>query len=163
MKKLIGFIAFICFPFIGIAQIDSTLLYLRFPNVPPFSIINVADSSKFTKENLAKKKATLIIIFSPDCDHCQYETKELTKHIALFKKAQIILASPKGYTEVKKFYEDYNISQHPNIIMGTDPSYFFGTFFKVRSFPSIFLYDKKGKFVKSFDGNTSVQQIAEFL
>lgn len=73
------------------------------------------------------------------------------------------MASPKGYAEVRKFYEDYHIAQHPNIVMGTDPSYFFGTFFKVRSFPSIFLYDKKGKFVQSFDSNTSVQQIADFL
>ncbi|MEI8060067.1 MAG: hypothetical protein WCG67_07920, partial [Ferruginibacter sp.] len=59
------------------AQEDSSLIYKRFPIVPSFKLINVADSSIFTKNNLKKKKATIIIMFSPDCEHCQAETKEL--------------------------------------------------------------------------------------
>lgn len=145
------------------AQADSTLIYLRFPTVPPFSIIKVPDSTRFTKDNLQKKKATVIIIFSPDCDHCQHATKELTANIGLFKKAQILMASSLEYSYLKKFYEEYKIAEHPNIIMGRDPSYFFGTFFRVRSFPAIFVYDKKGNFIQSFDGSVPVEKIAEVL
>lgn len=145
------------------AQADSTLIYLRFPTVPPFSIIKVPDSTRFTKDNLQKKKATVIIIFSPDCDHCQHATKELTANIGLFKKAQIVMASSLEYSYLKKFYEEYKIAEHPNIIMGRDPSYFFGTFFRVRSFPAIFVYDKKGNFIQSFDGSVPVEKIAEVL
>lgn len=64
---------------------------------------------------------------------------------------------------LKKFYEEYKIADHPNIIMGRDPAYFLGTFYQVRSFPAIFLYDKKGNFVKAFDGPVPVQKIAAFL
>jgi thioredoxin-related protein len=145
------------------AQADSTLVYLRFPTVPPFNIIKVPDSSHFTKDDLSKKKATIIIIFSPDCDHCQHATKELTANIKLFKKAQIIMASPLEYSYLKKFYEEYKIADHPNIIVGRDPSYFFGTFFQVRSFPAIFVYDKKGNFIKSFDGSVPIESVAEVL
>ncbi len=145
------------------AQADSTLIYLRFPTVPPFSIIKVPDSTRFTKDNLQKKKATVIIIFSPDCDHCQHATKELTANIGLFKKTQIVMASSLEYSYLKKFYEEYKIAEHPNIIMGRDPSYFFGTFFRVRSFPAIFVYDKKGNFIQSFDGSVPVEKIAEVL
>jgi thioredoxin-related protein len=145
------------------AQVDTSLIYLRFPTVPPFRIINVADSSVFTKADLVKKKATIIMIFSPDCEHCQHETRELLAHIDLFKKAQIIMASALDYPLIKKFYGDYQIADHPNITMGRDPGYFLGTFFKVRSFPSIFLYDKKGNFVQSFDGSVPVEKIASFL
>ena len=84
------------------AQADSTLSFLQFP-VPPFNIIKAPDSTRFTKSDLSKKKPTVIIIFSPDCEHCQHETKELTGHIDLFKKAQIVMASTMEYSYIKKF------------------------------------------------------------
>ena len=73
------------------------------------------------------------------------------------------MASPLEYHILKKFYDEYKIADYPNIIMGRDPSYFFGTFYSVRSFPAIFLYDKKGNFVKAFDESVPVQKIAQFL
>ena len=163
MKKYIILILCICIGKTGLAQEESTLIYLRFPAVPPFSITKIADSTTFTKANLAKRKSTLIFIFSPDCEHCQKETRALIANIKLFKKAQIIMASPLEYHILKKFYDEYKIADYPNIIMGRDPSYFFGTFYNVRSFPAIFLYDKKGNFVKAFDESVPVQKIAQFL
>jgi len=145
------------------AQEDSSLIYKRFPIVPSFKLINVADSSIFTKNNLKKKKATIIIMFSPDCEHCQAETKELTEKIELFKKVQIVMASPLDFKYLQAFYKEYNIVNYPNIIIGRDPSYFLGTFYKVRSFPSIFVYDKKGNLVNSFIGSTPIEQIAASL
>ena len=73
------------------------------------------------------------------------------------------MASPLEHSYLKKFYEEYKIADYPNIIMARDASYFFGTFFHVRSLPAIFVYDKKGNFVNSFDGTVSVQKIAESL
>jgi len=161
--KIICVILCCCLGKSGIAQADSTLIYLRFPTVPPFSIIKVPDSTKFTKDDLSKKKATVIIIFSPDCDHCQHATKELTAHIKLFKKAQIVMVSPLEHSYLKKFYGEYKIADYPNIVIGRDASYFLGTFYNVHSFPAIFVYDKKGKFVKAFDGTAPVEKIAEVL
>ena len=163
MKRLILITVSVFITVCGRAQTDTTLLYLRFPTVPPFTITKVADSSKFSKADLSRKKATIIIIFSPDCEHCQHETRELTANIKLFKKAQIIMASPLEHAYLKKFYDEYNIASFPNIIMGRDPGYFFGTFYRVRSFPAIFVYDKKGNFVKEFDGSIPVEKIAEIL
>lgn len=145
------------------AQADTSLLYLRFPIVPPISIMRVPDSTKFTKADLKKNTATLVFIFSPDCEHCQHETKEIISHIDLFKKIQIVMATPLEFRFVKKFYEDYQIADHPNITIGTDPGYFLGTFFHVRSFPALYLYDKKGNLVRSFDGSVPVESIPEAL
>lgn len=145
------------------AQTDTSLLYLRFPIVPTFKLINIADSSIFTKQHLKKNKATVIIIFSPTCENCVEETKELKEKIALFKKAQIVMVSPLDFNYLKDFYKQNNIEQYPTITMGRDPSYFLGTFYKVRSLPSIFVYNKKGNLVKSFIGSTPVDEIAAAL
>ena len=163
MKRLIVLTITFFLAASGRAQTDTSVLYLRFPTVPPFSITRVTDSTKFTKNDLLKKKATIIIIFSPDCEHCQKVTRELVANIKLFKKAQIIMASPLEHKYLKKFYKEYNIASCPNIIMGRDPGYFFGSFYRLRFFPGIFLYDKKGNFVKAFDGNIPVEKIAEAL
>jgi len=121
-----------CLANICLAQVDSSLVYLRFPTIPPFSITKVPDSTKFTKDDLAKKKATLIFIFSPDCEHCQLETRALLDHIKLFKKVQIIMASPLEHEHIKQFYELYKIDQYPNITMGRDPTNFFTVLFRLK-------------------------------
>jgi thioredoxin-related protein len=163
MRKIIFILLFVFFGKAVNAQADTSFLYLRFPAVPPFTITKVSDSTKFAKADLEKKTATIIFIFSPDCEHCQHETKELIAHIDLFKKAQIIMASPLEHAYLKRFYEEYKIADYSNIIMGRDPTYFLGTFYHVRSFPAIFVYDKKGNFVKAFDGSVPVEKIAESL
>ncbi|MGF2411531.1 MAG: TlpA family protein disulfide reductase, partial [Ferruginibacter sp.] len=145
------------------AQADTSLLYLRFPIVPTFKLTNIADSSYFTKADLKKKKATVIIIFSPTCEHCIEETKELKEKIGLFKKAQIVMVSPLEYSYLRQFYDENKIADYPTITMGRDPGYFLGVFYKVRSLPSVFVYNKKGNFVKSFIGSTPIEEIAAAL
>lgn len=163
MKKIFLFLLVIVAAQMASAQADSSLLYLRFPFIPSFTITKVADSSRFTKADLKKNRPTVIMIFSPDCEHCQEETKAITANIGLFKKAQIVMASPLEHSYIRKFYDEYGIAAHPQITMGRDPSYFFGTFYKVRSFPAIFVYDKKGNLITQFSGSVPVKDIADAL
>lgn len=163
MKKgiILILICFICKA--AIAQTDSSALYIQYPEIPPFSIMVAPDSTKFTKADLKKRKPALIIIFSPDCEHCQHETKDLLNNMELFKKLQIIMVSHLDFRSVKKFYVDYKIGDYPNITMGRDGAYMLGTFYKIHTFPTMFLYDKKGHFVKKFEGSIPVKKIAESL
>jgi thioredoxin-related protein len=137
--------------------------YIRIPSVPPFNITIAPDSVSFTKENLKKKKATIIMVFSPDCDHCVHSTQDLITKYESFKSVQIILATAAPFEQVKNFYSSLKIGDYPNIKVGQDKSFFLGTFFEVRSFPAIFLYDKKGKFKQAFDSNAKWETIAKFL
>lgn len=163
LKKYILLLLIVFAAKAGFAQTDTSLLYLRFPIVPTFKLTNIADSSYFTKADLKKKKSTVIIIFSPTCENCVDETRELKAKINLFKKAQIIMVSPLEYSYLRQFYDDNKIGDYPAITMGRDPGYFLGTFYKVRSLPSIFVYNKKGNLVKSFIGSTAVEEIAAAL
>ena len=157
---LIGF-SFI-FSFV-MAQDPSIPIYKRFPVVPPFKIIKLPDSSFFKKDDLRKKRATLIMIFSPDCDHCNEATKDLIANARLFKKVQIIMASSASFESISHFYRDFAIAGQSNIIMGRDPGFFLGSFYNITTFPSIFLYDKKGVFVQKFEGLVPFTKIAEQL
>jgi thioredoxin-related protein len=142
---------------------DSIPAYKRLPDVPPFTITLVSDSSIFVKENLKKKKQTLIILFSPDCGHCEHTTKEILAKYDAFKKIQIIMVSSLTYEAVKKFYETYKIVDYPDIKMGVDKNYFLGSFYKLTSFPNIFLYNKKGKYKATFTSSNTIEDIIAAL
>ena len=100
------FTALLCFVFkVSFSQaVDSSRTPYLMDKKLPFFKMMLTDSSLFYKSNLKKNRATIIIFFSPDCEHCQMETKELTASIKLFKKAQIIMASPLDYIILKKSY-----------------------------------------------------------
>lgn len=137
--------------------------YERIPSLPAFKLFLAPDSIAFLKQDLKKRKETIVMVFSPDCDHCRHATEDLIAHINLFKKVQIVMASSLGFQPVKKFYQDFKIADYANIKVGWDNIYFLSTFYEVNSFPAIFLYNKKGKFIKAFDANAKWETIAASL
>jgi len=164
MKRIIIALVLLAGFQIADAQTDTIPGYQKNPKIPTFSnFMIVPDSVKFGNESLKKNMPVMIMIFSPDCSHCKIATEELIKHMDLFKNVQIVMASPMDFINIKKFYEDYKIPTYPNITMGRDGTYSFGTFYKVKSYPSIYLYDKKGDFVKAFQGDIKWETIAESL
>lgn len=168
IKKLKAFYSLIIATFfinISLAQTVpvSEPAYKRIPQLPPFKLYTAPDSLVYTKEELKKKKATIIMVFSPDCDHCLHSTEDLIAHYNLFEKVQIVMASALPYDHVKKFYDNFKLGDYPNIKVGSDNTYFLGTFFEVHSFPAIYLYNKKGKFKMAFDGSVKWETIAASL
>jgi thioredoxin-related protein len=145
------------------AQLPVEPAYKRIPTIPPFKLAMASDSAIFTKENLRKKKPVIIIVFSPDCDHCIHATEDLIKNIKSFKNTEIILASSLSYESIRKFYKDLNLAAYPNIHVGYDSKRFLNSFFDVRSFPSIFLYDKKGDFKMDFTDHPNFKIMASSL
>lgn len=163
MKKVILYILLLVLINTVVAQSGNSLLYPRSSTLPPFTITKVPDSTRFAMANLQKNKAVMIVVFSPDCEHCQHEIKKIKANIKLFKNVQIVMISNLGYQYIKVFYKEFEIAKYPSITMGMDYRYLLGSFFNMEGLPSVFLYDKNGKFVKAFDRNAPVQTIAAAL
>ena len=165
MKTLL--IVAVCAFFYGglSAQIPASVepAYKRIPTIPPFSLAMASDSTIFTKENLRKKKPVIIMVFSPDCDHCVHATENLIKNIKALKNTEIILASSLSYESIRKFYKELNLAAYPNIHVGYDSKRFLSSFYEVKSFPSIFLYNKKGEFKMDFSDHPNFKIIASSL
>ena len=142
---------------------DTRPVYLRFPTVPQFTVYKAPDSTAFTRDDLSKRKSTVFFIFSPDCGHCQHETEMMTREIQKFKNTQIVMITYLPYEEMIKFYKVYNIAKYPQITMARDTKFFFPIYFKVQNLPSIFVYDKKGNFKKSFEGDVKMDSIVAEL
>jgi thiol-disulfide isomerase/thioredoxin len=165
MKKGLFLVLSILFTSLLFAQvkIDSTSPYVKVPFLPPLNLFIAPDSIKFVKEDLKKKRQTIVMVFSPDCDHCIVSSEDLKANYKLFKKVNIVMATSQPFEAIKKFYVDLHISDFPTITVGYDKNYFLGTFFNVKSYPSIFLYDKKGNFKQAFEGTVKWETIAKAL
>jgi thioredoxin-related protein len=165
LKNIFFLLAFTIFGNVLFAQshTDSLPRYKRIPTVPPFKLLTAPDSVVFIKDELKKKRATIVMVFSPDCDHCVHSTEDLLAHYNLFKKVQIVMVTSLAYVHVKKFYTDFKLVDYPNIKVGFDPAYFLAGFYDVRMYPAIFLYDKKGNFKQAFDANAKWETIAAAL
>src|SRR5687768_13743286 len=65
----------------GFSQVDSTTpAFRKYPTFPPLQLLLGDSATKYTKEDLPKKKPVLIMLFSPECSHCQHTAEEMVKH-----------------------------------------------------------------------------------
>jgi len=164
LKKLLLLPIVLFFCVAAFAQEDSTApVYERFPTIPQFTLYKAPDSTVFTRQDLQKRKPVVFMIFSPDCEHCQHETEMLLADINKFKNAQILMVTYLPYQDMIAFYKNYKIANYPEITMARDTKYYLPQFFKVRNLPSIFVYDKKGNFKKSFEGSINPDLISDEL
>jgi thiol-disulfide isomerase/thioredoxin len=140
-------------------QVDTlTPAYQRYPNLPPFEILQ-SDSSLFTRENLSKKKPVIIMYFSPDCGHCQHQTQYMIEEMEAFKSFEIVMTTYQPWHMMKQFYQDYRLRQYPNIHLGRDTKFFFPPFFKIANLPFIALYDRKHQLVMAREGNITIEKL----
>lgn len=145
------------------AQNDSTApAYTHFP-LPQFSVLLPDSTTWYTKKDLPKNKKTLVMVFSPDCEHCQHETELIKTNIAKFKRTQILMVTPIAFDKIKKFYNKYELKHYSNIVVGYDPKFFFTGYFKLKMFPFIAIYDKKYNLVKTFEGAPKMDDLLEFV
>ena len=61
------------------AQTDPNAPFQRDKNLPAFKIVSVG-GKEITNRDLPKYKYQMIIIFSPDCPHCEHEAAEINKY-----------------------------------------------------------------------------------
>src|SRR6478736_2005107 len=75
--------------------------YLVNPIVPPFHLLKVDSSTWLTKNDIKKNRQVLIIFFSPDCDHCKHQMKDILADFSGFKDIEIIMATYQPFEEMK--------------------------------------------------------------
>ena len=135
----------------------------KFLSIPAISVHTVPDSSIFTNKNLRTNTPFILMFFSPDCDHCHKQTKELLAYKKELKGIQILLLSVAPYQEIKNFYNEFGLSAMSNLKVGQDINFKLGATYKVNTYPSIYVYDRKATLAKAFIGNKDVQAILDAL
>ena len=117
--------------------------------IAPFKI-TLLNGKSYTYTQLKKNTETILIYFSPTCDHCKDFTTELLKHESALKDKQIIMVTYVPVEEIKPFDSLYHISSKPNFKIGTEGySFIVRKYYNVERFPYIVIYNNKMEHIKT--------------
>lgn len=146
----------------AVAQVDSTTPpYKKFPTLPPIQILLGDSTTKFTKENLPAKKPVLVMLFSPDCSHCQHETEEFIAHREAIKDLQIVMITFHPLSDMNAFISRYKLNELPNIVVGKDIYWTMPAFYDIHNLPFHAMYDKKGNLIEAFEGSMELNKVLQ--
>ena len=137
--------------------------YIRFPSFPPVKLLLPDSVSYFTKKDLDKKTAVLLMMFNPKCEHCQHETEELIKHIDKFRGIQIVMTTSMLFDSMMAFREKYKLAQYKNIVVAQDASFFLFSFYLNRSLPFLAFYNRKKELISVFEGALPMESVLKEL
>jgi hypothetical protein len=126
--------------------------YQKSPTIPQFHLLRADSATYLTRDDLKKHHPTLIMYFSPDCDHCKHQTEFILAENDKFKNIEIVMATYQPFGEMKDFITHYKLTDHPNIKIGRDDKFFFAPFYRIASLPFLALYDKNGDLITTFEG-----------
>jgi peroxiredoxin len=126
----------------------------------PKMIITSVDESKINVHTLKEK--TILILFQPDCDHCQREAKEIRENLNAFKEYTLYFISADQVAAVKKFGEDYDLAGRTNVYFATTTVDDVIKNFGGIPAPSVYIYTDQ-KLAQKFNGEVTIEKILQAL
>ena len=128
--------------------------------LPPLEI-QLNDGSKVSVKNLPGKIA--LILFFPDCDHCQREAAQIQKNIGGFKDYTLYFISSASFEDINHFAHTYQLANYKNVVFARAESRDVIDAFGPIETPTIFLYDKNGNLIETFSGEVAIEVVLKYI
>lgn len=145
------------------AQTDSLAPYLRTPVLPRFTLQLPDGESILRSEDLDSTRPVMLMLFSPDCEHCHRQTLEITRRIGELGDLQVVMSTYHSLDMIRLFRREFQLETHPSIRVGRDVGYFMIPFFAARNVPLMAIYDRKWKLLEVIRGNAPLDRILAVL
>ena len=137
---------------------ESTVIQTQ--NDLPKMVIKSLDESNIDVHAL--KERTILILFQPDCDHCQREAKEIRENLTAFKEYTLYFISAGEMAAVKKFGETYDLLGQNNVVFAlTTVDDVIRNFGGIPA-PSVYIYTNQ-RLVQKFNGEVTIGRILQAI
>jgi thiol-disulfide isomerase/thioredoxin len=135
---------------------------MTLPEISAFTF----DGNLFELDKLDKVKKTVVFFFSPDCDNCEDEIKEIITHKTLFEDKDIrwiFITMDIFKDELSVFLKSYPINTMSNAFVILDRRLYYHHLFEVPGAPVVFLFDKSERLSYKIVGGFNVNTIVQWL
>ena len=129
--------------------------------IPIFETYDM-DSLK-VRHNEFNEKPTVIVYFNTECEHCQYEAKEIVKYQEKFKGVNLYMLSAENINQIKSFAHKMSLDKISNLEMGKITVKESFEKFAFTTIPDILIYNASGELQKHFKGETKIEAIFKYL
>ncbi len=127
------------------------------PSMP----VTMTDRMMYNMDELKGK--TILVLFQPDCDHCQREAASIQENLDSFSEYQVYFISSASLPELLQFAETYKLDNASNFHFGSATvDNIVGNFGSIPT-PSMYIYSDTGNLVKEFEGETPIEEILEVI
>jgi len=131
--------------------------------VPTGVNINVT-KAVLINEDLENNANLFVMIFNPNCSHCQDETMLLGQNGDLFKKSKLVLvAGANMHPYMDDFIKYTNFEKYPFMYLGIDSSDYTKKVFLYKALPQINIYNKHRKLIKTFSGEIVIDSLKKYI
>jgi hypothetical protein len=127
----------------------------------PDLIINFLDGSQIHAKELQGN--TIIVVFFPDCDHCQREATQIKKNIEQFKNYTLYFLATTPKEEIETFAIDYKLGNEKNVQFGMIAAQDVLPNFGSIPTPSLYIYNSDHRLVQTFNGETDIETILKYI
>lgn len=162
LKILIGIIILLAIGYVGYNYYRNTYAVKDYTILPRFTLKDL-DGNSFTRENVPTDKVKIIIYYNGECDHCQYQAKQIQESIDSFNDVQLFFISYQETEQIKGFATSYDFSEKPNITFLEDKRLALVSTFNIKAFPFILIYSPENKLIEKFEGPTDISKIVSVI
>jgi peroxiredoxin len=140
---------------------EAEVLTAKETNDRPALPIKMTDGN--TADFRELKGKAVLVLFQPDCDHCQQEAQHIRENLKAFNDYNLYFVSSSPMEEIEKFSREYQLAGYENIAFGwTTTENIINTFGPIQA-PSVYIYSKEGKLVQEFNGQVDISVILKYL
>lgn len=131
------------------------------PSQLPMMSLTRLDGSRLMAKDLKGK--TVLVLFQPDCDHCQREAVQIRENLEAFEDYTIYFVSDAALPQLDQFAQAYDLAGKNNVHFAqASVNDIIHTLGPVEA-PSVFVYSEEGRLVDSFIGETPIEEITSSL
>jgi peroxiredoxin len=129
--------------------------------LPDMKLVNL-NGSEFNARTLTGYK-TILILFQPDCEHCQNEARQIAERLPKFAAYKLYFISSATVKDIEKFSSDYKLSGFSNINFAhTEVQSVLDSFGPIPA-PSLYIYSDKGELTEKFEGEMEIDVVLKYL
>ncbi len=161
MNLFLSFILFSCSnPSQQTNEITEEKQAVQTRNDLPNMLITTLDNARVNIRLI--KGNTILILFQPDCDHCQREAKEIREYVDSFKDYNLYFISADQMPAIEKFAKDYGLLGYANIYFGTTTVDNVLNNFGSIPAPSVYIYSNQ-QLQQKFNGEVAIEKILQAI
>ena len=139
------------------AQAPAKVLINQLPNLKLFG---VDGSVNYSRELNGKN---VLVLYNPDCDHCQREAKEIRTQLKAFENYTVWFVSSDNFESINGFAKDYDLAGHANVHFArTEVMEVINNFGAIAT-PSVYIYSEERQLIRAINGETRIEEIIKYL
>jgi len=131
--------------------------------IPPFDILLPDSLTHFDLGKIKSGAPVALLYFSPDCEHCQQETKDIIHHMDSLQQVRFYFITNDSLDRIRVFRQVYHLAQYANVTLGWDHQFLFPRHFNGAYPPYLVLYDGQLHQLGAFEGEVGASKIIHLI